>query len=90
LNGENADWNKGYTEPMMQGINTFRSYVMAWYDGTLDIIFFADNQDPSIKSMICSVLGGYDWDMDNIYVKDHSTALHKLARVITLRDSLSE
>ena len=50
---------------MMQGVNTFRSYVMAWYDGTLDTIFFADNQVPEIKSMICSVLAGYVWDTNN-------------------------
>ena len=49
LNGENVDWDKEYTEPMMQGVNTFRSYVMAWYEGTLDTIFFADNQDPGNK-----------------------------------------
>jgi hypothetical protein len=87
LNGENIDWDKEYTEPMMQGINTFRSYVMAWYDGTLDTIFFADDQVAKIKSMICSVLAGYVWDTDNPYVKDHKTALQKLARTVELRDS---
>ena len=90
LNGENIDWQKEYTEPMMQGVDTFRSYVMAWYEGTLDTIFFADNQVPKIKSMICSVLAGYVWDTDNPYVKDHKTALQKLARTIDLRDSLTE
>ena len=90
LNGETIDWHKDYTEPMMQGVNTFRSYVMAWYEGTLDTIFFADNQVPSIKSMICSVLAGYVWDTTNPYVKDHTTALHKLARIIEMRDSLAE
>jgi flavin-dependent dehydrogenase len=88
LNGEKVDWDASYTEPMMQGINTFRSYVMAWYEGTLDTIFFADNQVAEIKSMICSVLAGYVWDTNNPYVKDHQTALHKLAKLITLRDSL--
>lgn len=88
LNGENIDWQKEYTEPMMQGVDTFRSYVMAWYEGTLDTIFFADNQVPNIKSMICSVLAGYVWDTSNPYVKDHKTALQKLARTINLRDSL--
>ncbi len=88
LNGENVDWDKDYTQPMMQGINTFRSYVMAWYEGTLDTIFFADNQVPEIKSMICSVLAGYVWDTNNPYVKDHKTALHKLAKLISLRDSV--
>jgi len=87
LNGENVDWDAEYTKPMMQGVNTFRSYVMAWYDGTLDTIFFADNQVPEIKSMICSVLAGYVWDTSNPYVKDHETALQKLAKLITLRDS---
>lgn len=88
LKGENIDWDTEYTKPMMQGVNTFRSYVMAWYDGTLDTIFFADNQVPEIKSMICSVLAGYVWDTTNPYVKDHETALQKLAKLITLRDSI--
>ena len=87
LKGEAIDWNKEYMEVMMQGVNTFRSYVMAWYEGTLDTIFFADDQDPLIKSQICSVLAGYVWDTTNPYVKDHKTALHKLAALIEMRDS---
>jgi flavin-dependent dehydrogenase len=89
LQGENVDWEKDYTEVMMQGVNTFRSYVMAWYEGTLDTIFFADNQVADIKSMICSVLAGYVWDTNNPYVKDHSTALIKLAKLIKVRDALN-
>ncbi|MEO6718787.1 MAG: NAD(P)/FAD-dependent oxidoreductase [Ferruginibacter sp.] len=89
LKGESIDWDKEYTEIMMQGVDTFRSYVMAWYEGTLDTIFFADNQVPNIKSMICSVLAGYVWDTTNPYVKDHATALHKLAHIIQLRDSMA-
>ncbi len=88
LRGEEVDWNADYTQAMMQGVNTFRSYVMAWYEGTLDTIFFADNQVPEIKSMICSVLAGYVWDTNNPYVKDHQTALQKLAKLITLRDTI--
>ncbi|HEX9512907.1 MAG TPA: NAD(P)/FAD-dependent oxidoreductase [Puia sp.] len=84
LNGETVDWNKEYMEQMMQGVNTFRSYVMAWYEGTLDTIFFADKQDLQIKKMICSVLAGYVWDLKNPYVKNHATALQKLARTIEL------
>ncbi len=90
LNGEDVDWDTEYTQPMMQGVNTFRSYVMAWYEGTLDTIFFADNQVPEIKSMICSVLAGYVWDLNNPYVKDHTTALQKLARLIELRDTANK
>lgn len=88
LNGEHIDWNESYTEPMLQGVNTFRSYVMAWYEGTLDKIFFAENQVADIKSMICSVLAGYVWDNSNPYVKNHLTALQKLAKLIKIRDTL--
>ncbi len=88
LKGEEVDWEEEYTKPMMQGVNTFRSYVMRWYDGTLDTIFFANNQDPLIKSMICSVLAGYVWDLNNPYVKNHTKALTKLASTIYLRDML--
>lgn len=89
LQGENVDWEKEYTEVMMQGVNTFRTYVMAWYDGTLDTIFFANDQVADIKSMICSVLAGYVWDTNNPYVKNHDTELIKLAKLIKVRDALS-
>jgi flavin-dependent dehydrogenase len=88
LRGEEVDWEKEYMQPTMQGVNTFRSYVMAWYEGTLDTIFFADQQDPLVKSQICSVLAGYVWDLNNPYVKFHDNALHKLARMIDLRDMI--
>lgn len=87
LKGMPVDWEKDYMKVMMQGVDTFRSYVMAWYEGTLDTIFFANNQDPLIKSQICSVLAGYVWDLENPYVKNHKTGLHRLASMITYRDS---
>ena len=84
LNGENIDWHKDYFQPMMQGIDTFRTYVNAWYDGTLDTIFFADNQALDKKAMICSVLAGYVWDLNNPFVRDPNTALVKLLRLIDI------
>jgi flavin-dependent dehydrogenase len=87
LKGRTIDWENEYMKIMMQGVDTFRSYVMAWYEGTLDTIFFADNQDPLIKSQICSVLAGYVWDLNNPYVKNHGTWLQRLASMITYRDS---
>ncbi|HEY4935349.1 MAG TPA: NAD(P)/FAD-dependent oxidoreductase [Puia sp.] len=88
LNGREIDWENEYMKIMMQGVDTFRSYVMAWYEGTLDTIFFANDQDLLIKSQICSVLAGYVWDLENPYVKNHKTWLHRLASMITNRDSL--
>lgn len=90
LNGEAVNWDTEYMEQMMQGVNTFRSYVMAWYEGTLDTIFFAERQNLEIKNMICSVLAGYVWDKTNPYVKDHGTALTKLARLIKLEESIKK
>jgi flavin-dependent dehydrogenase len=90
LNGEQIDWQKEYTEPMMQGVDTFRSYVNAWYDGTLDTIFFADKVNEEIKAMICSVLAGYVWDLENPYVKNHDTALVKLAKLIKFEKALAD
>jgi flavin-dependent dehydrogenase len=89
LKGRTIDWENEYMNPMMLGVDTFRSYVMAWYEGTLDKIFFADNQDPQIKSQICSVLAGYVWDLNNPYVKNHKTGLHRLASIIGYRDHLN-
>lgn len=89
LNGEAVDWENEYTKQILQGVNTFRSYVMAWYEGTLDTIFFAEKQNHEIKKKVCSVLAGYVWDMDNPFVRDHSFILTKLARTIQL-EILSE
>ena len=75
---------------MMQGVNTFRSYVMAWYEGTLDTIFFAAKPNLEIKNMICSVLAGYVWDTSNPYVKNHDTALRKLAKLINFEKIMAE
>lgn len=88
LKAEKVDWQKEYMDVMMQGVDVFRTYVNAWYDGTLHTIFFAENQDEDIKNMICSVLAGYVWDQNNPYVKDHEQAVNKLARIIRLRDTI--
>lgn len=90
LGGRTIDWEKEYTEHMMQGINTFRTYVNGWYDGKLHSIFFADKQMEDVKEKICSVLAGYVWDMENPYVKNHEEAVRKLARVLEIDKILAE
>ena len=82
LNGKPVDWQTEYTDYMMQGINTFRSYVASWYDGTLHEIFFSKNINPQMKNQICSVLAGYVWDLENPFVKKHDRSLKALAEVI--------
>ncbi|WPQ65317.1 NAD(P)/FAD-dependent oxidoreductase [Chitinophaga sancti] len=90
LKGEDVDWEKEYMQPTMQGVNTFRSYVMAWYEGTLDKIFFAKNIQQDMKNQICSVLAGYVWDETNPYVKNHEKGLQRLARTIELMEKIEE
>ena len=72
---------------MMQGINTFRSYVSAWYEGVLHDIFFSENPNPEFKKQICSVLAGYVWDLSNPFVKKHDKAIKALAQVIRIEKS---
>ncbi|MDH5915894.1 NAD(P)/FAD-dependent oxidoreductase [Vibrio splendidus] len=81
LNGEKVDWDRDYADPLMVGVNTFRTYVEGWYSGTLqDVIFY---QDPNlkIKQMVCSILAGYAWDQTNPYVKESKRRLTTLAEI---------
>jgi flavin-dependent dehydrogenase len=82
LRGLNPDWEEEFAKPLKQGVNTFRDFVNAWYDGGLQDIIFTPDKDESVKRMICSILAGYAWDVENPYVKDSSRIdiLAKLCR----------
>jgi flavin-dependent dehydrogenase len=88
LKGETVRWDEDYTKVIQQGVDTFRTYVMNWYDGTLEKIFFAKNPDPLIKRQICSVLAGYVWDQSNPYVREHERAVKRLARLIEVQEKM--
>ena len=85
LRGETVDWQTDYADHVMQGINVFRAYVSAWYDGTLHQIFFAAGANPDIMRQICSVLAGYVWDKSNPYVAQPERALPLLSQIIQTR-----
>lgn len=82
LNGENIDWDKTYVKHVEQGVATFLTYVNAWYDNSLQTVFFAKNPNKKIKGQVCSVLAGYVWDMTNPYVRNHSNSLKSLVKLI--------
>jgi flavin-dependent dehydrogenase len=90
LRGEAVVWEEEYTKVIQQGVDTFRTYVMAWYDGTLEKIFFAKDPDLEVKRQICSVLAGYVWDQNNPFVKDHKQAVRRLAKLIDVRERLEK
>lgn len=77
-----TDWQGLYADYMMRGVDTFRSFVNAWYDRTLHTILFAPEINPEFKRMICSALAGYVWDLDNPFVSNHQRKLSQLARII--------
>ncbi|MDA0144631.1 NAD(P)/FAD-dependent oxidoreductase [Vibrio sp. RW] len=81
LNGEKVDWDRDYADPLMVGVNTFRTYVEGWYSGTLQDVIFYQDPNPKIKQMVCSILAGYAWDHTNPYVKDSQRRLTTLAEI---------
>ncbi|MCH2276627.1 NAD(P)/FAD-dependent oxidoreductase [Thalassospira sp.] len=65
-NGNAVDWNMDFAEPLSKGVDTFRAYVDAWYDGRLQtIIFNQPDDDSQLKRMVVSILAGYAWNMEN-------------------------
>ena len=83
LAGEKIDYKVEYEEYMMMGINVFRDYVNAWYDGTLQTIFFTDNIQQEFKKRIISVLSGYVWDKNNKFVIASAKSLNALYEAVT-------
>jgi flavin-dependent dehydrogenase len=82
LAGETVDWQTDYEDFMLRGIDTFRTFVNAWYDRSLHRVFFAPDINPEFKRMICSALAGYVWDLDNPFVANHQRKLSQLVRII--------
>lgn len=90
LNGEAVNWDESYMQPMMQGIDVFRTYVNKWYDGTLYKIFFSEGRQPEIIGQICSVLAGYVWDTTNPFVVSREKNLNTLARFLEMMNNSPE
>jgi len=82
LRGEDVDWQSEYADFMYIGIDTFRTFVNAWYDESLYKVFFAKTFNPELKRMVCSTLAGYVWDLDNPFVRNHGRKLSQLVRII--------
>jgi len=77
--GEPVDWEAEFTRPLRAGVDVFRAYVDAWYDGRFQDIVFYEDPPPGIRAMICSVLAGYAWDRRNPCVAHARRRLASLA-----------
>lgn len=81
LRGEAVDWTCEFELPLRKGVDTFRTYVRAWYDGRFQDIMFAKTQPPDIRRMICSILAGYAWDETNPFVAEPQRRLDMVAQL---------
>lgn len=82
LKGEAVDYKVEYEDYMMMGIDVFRDYVNAWYDGTLQTILFSDQKNSDITKKVVSVLSGYVWDKNNSFVTSSKYALEKTYEIL--------
>ena len=85
LQGGAVDWEREFALPLARGVETFRHFVAAWYDGRLQDIIFASRREPKIQRMICSVLAGYAWDEANPFVTQSGRRITALAEVCRRR-----
>lgn len=75
--GESVDWNKEFVEELYVGIDTFRECVDAWYTGALQrIIFNRPKGLTDVSRQLTSVLAGYAWDRENMFVKSPKRTMH--------------
>lgn len=84
LKGGTVDWETEYSQPLLTGVDTFRAYVNAWYEGSLQQIIFADDQAPAVREMVCSILAGYAWDTRNPFVQEPERRLKMLAQICSV------
>ncbi|MCU7844743.1 MAG: tryptophan 7-halogenase [Candidatus Thiodiazotropha sp. (ex Monitilora ramsayi)] len=80
LAGEKPDWQQEYVDHLMMGVETFRTFVNAWYDDRLPTIFYSPVKPEVFQNQICSVLAGYVWDQENPCVRQHARAVDAIAK----------
>jgi len=81
LGGERVDWEHEFALPLRRGVDCFRAYVQAWYDGRFQDCIFFERQSDDVRRMICSILAGYAWDEQNPFVAEPERRLNVLAQL---------
>lgn len=82
LEGGTADWDTEFAEPLMIGVDTFRTYVDGWYDFRFQNVVYAPDRSPEISRMLSSILAGYAWDTENPFVAKSEQRLSALSEWI--------
>jgi len=78
LDGEAVDWETDYARPLKAGVDCFRAFVEAWYEGSFQKLIFHPDAPADIRGMISSILAGYAWDLKNPFVTDSRRRLSVL------------
>jgi len=79
---EKIDWQHEYQDYMMIGVNVFREYVEAWYDGRLQSILFSEKlTSDKVERKIISVLSGYVWDEKNMFVHSPTESVNAIYKI---------
>jgi flavin-dependent dehydrogenase len=81
LSGESVNWQEEYAEPLKYGVNTFRTFVEAWYDESFQNIVHFEQHDEKIRAMISSILAGYAWDKSNPFVAKSKRRVSVLSQI---------
>lgn len=82
LKGEPADWDAEFAIPLKQGVDVFRVFVEAWYDGGLqDVVLRYPEFDNDLSRMMVSILSGYAWS-------EKSPLVQKPVRTLRLLEEL--
>ncbi|SHF36179.1 Dehydrogenase (flavoprotein) [Microbulbifer donghaiensis] len=81
LSGEPVDWQADFAAPLKHGVDVFKTYVTAWYDGRFQDVIFYQTEQQEIKRMICSILAGYAWDKNNPFVAVAERRLNALVEI---------
>lgn len=79
LKGEAADWQTEFAEPLMIGVDAFRTYVDGWYDFRFQNVVYAPDRSSEISRMLSSILAGYAWDTENPFVAKSEQRLTALS-----------
>lgn len=72
------DWHGRFQAPLVEGIDTFREYVLAWYAGLLPKLFYSSEKNEDVYRMICRILAGYVWDRSNPLTKMTASRLESM------------
>jgi hypothetical protein len=79
--GERVDWEQDYDRALKAGVDTFRVFVEAWYEGVFQKIIFHPRKSDEMRRKVTSILAGYAWDRNNPLVSEPRRSLAALDKL---------